>query len=378
MNPKGPIAAVANTSNLAGLATAEPAPDLLATQDLNAVEGLLKSGMSSQLQLPQALAHRLVMAGGKRIRPYLLCLSYRSLSQNSPSATPFVSATDVHCLAAVAEWVHTATLFHDDVLDNSPTRRGQSAAHTVHGNKVAILVGDFVYAEAFRLLMERGLLIPSRALASTIKTVVEGELLQHSMFLNRSLDPEEYKKVATAKTASLFAWCTQSGAWCATTDSNVHQAAFNFGLNLGVAFQMADDLIDQFEDLNSLDSPEILRQWVQSSPPLPIVLEAQKTPSLKDLWVELGGNQSEPEQRQLIESMTQIVRTPDCVAACLNEIQLHLIAAKQSLNQMGSETALSWTLDAIWDRAVEGIKLSGVKIKIPSSFIDTQNKRASK
>ncbi len=314
--------------------------------DLTEVEKKLQSGVRSSLSLPRELAERLVLAGGKRIRPLLMCLTYRSLKSDR-TLLERASASDLHTLAAVAEWVHTATLFHDDVIDASPTRRGQPTAHTLHGNKVSILVGDFVYAEAFSLLMDRGLLDPSRELATTIKSLVEGELLQHKVTLSRSLDLREYDLIAQAKTASLFAWCTGTGAWVAGfPDTNV---AKTFGNHLGFAFQMADDLIDTYDFIPTSENSKALIEWVESAPPLPVVIAAQNSTKVVELWKNLKADVA------MVAEIQSICRSEQVVSECRHRIESLLRSAEQHLKQLGQSETLKSALDMISHRATEGI-----------------------
>lgn len=324
--------------------------------DLEEVEKKLLSGVRSDLHLPHVLSERLVRAGGKRIRPLLLCLTYRCLKQNHRHLVDRATHSDLSTLAAVAEWTHTATLFHDDVIDASPSRRELPAAHMLHGNKVAILVGDFVYAEAFSLLMERGLLDPSRELARTIKALVEGELLQHAMTQNRSLSLEDYDRVAKAKTAALFAWCTWTGAWVAgSTDLN---EAWSFGSCLGFAFQMADDLFDTY----SLDPQhalhEELAEWAESSPPFPVVVAAQYFPEIPALWTKLRADKTEIAQLQAW------CRDERVLQACEGRIAETLQHARQILKNLGDSQQLRAAIEIIAKRAEQGFGEARDKVRL--------------
>jgi octaprenyl-diphosphate synthase len=319
-------------------------------EDLSQVERILEQGVGSSLAVPQELSKKLVAAGGKRIRPYLMCLTHRSIAKSAITGpSPRGTLQDLYTLAAVAEWVHTATLFHDDVLDSSPTRREMPAAHTIHGNKVAILVGDFVYAEAFNLLMDRGLLAPSKALAVTIKRVVEGELVQHKMVLDRSLSEAEYHLIAQAKTASLFAWCTETGAWISGIEE--YSVAREFGLALGHAFQMADDLIDTFEDGD-------VTTWCESAPPLPIVLAAKRSREVARLWSLIPQQDDPASLAKMMGELQSICREPKLIEDCLNMIESRLNDAQSKLQILGAVNDLSWAIGAIWQRALEGAALS--------------------
>ena len=332
----------------------ESSPDgELIARDLASVEDRLLSGVRSTDLLPRELGEYLVTSGGKRLRPLLMILTFRGLKQ--PGLLPRVSDDDLHTLASVAEWTHTATLFHDDVLDDSEKRRDKPSAHILHGNKVAILVGDFVYAEAFALLMERGLLEPSRELASTIKRLVEGELLQHRICQDRSLDLNEYHRIARAKTAALFSWCTWTGAWGAGHAQA--EWASEFGDRLGHAFQMADDFFDTYAlDLTRATSAE-LAEWAESAPPYPVVMAARNHPSIVDEWKSLSSRPAH-ELSDAIQRILEPCREPALIESCHSEIERLLKDGENLLNRLGSIPSLKTAVQLIRDRANAAINLS--------------------
>lgn len=334
----------------------------LCEQDLQAVEELLWNGVRSSAYVPRDLARELVRAGGKRIRPYLTCLSYRSFDGQKHKSR--VTPRELHTLAAVSEWVHTATLFHDDVLDASPVRRDKPSAHILHGNKTAILVGDFVYAEAFALLMDAGLLDPSRELASTIKTVVEGELLQHKVATERSVDFGDYTRICRAKTAALFGWCTETGCWAA--GSELYPLAGDFGIRLGEAFQMADDLFDTFSIDPRTATPEILTEWIESSAPLPVVLAAEEDPRVQSLWSDLALNQSVESKRTLVREILSFCRRETVVGRCLQNIRALLDEARDFQARLGDNPLLLHALELIQTRADLGAQSAKEAVKAGS------------
>jgi octaprenyl-diphosphate synthase len=305
--------------------------------DLACVENILKTSLNSENKLPNELSSRLILSGGKRIRPMLMCLTYRALEQ-LPDFKAKITLEDLHTLAAVAEWVHTATLFHDDVLDNSPLRRDMPTAQVLHGNKIAILVGDYVYADAFFLLMERALLEPSRKLASTIKRLVEGELWQHQISLNRSLDMNEYLVIAKSKTAALFAWAVETAAWASGID--VVNEAFIFGENLGIAFQMADDMLDTFE-LDAQKSEEsAIREWSLSAPTLSITLAANHHSRAQEIWKTIPSLENLDENRKAVFELQRICAQQDTLNQSRAFFDHHLELAYKQLPQLASPQTL--------------------------------------
>ena len=329
------------------------------SQDLEAVESLLHAGVRSSLSLPRELSERLVASGGKRIRPLLVTLSYRSVHNSLGSKMARATLTDLHQLAAVAEWVHMATLFHDDVLDHTHERRGQKTAHTIAGNKNAILVGDFVYAEAFALLMDRGLLVPSQKLAHTVKRLVEGELIQHRVCRERSAQMDDYIRIALSKTASLFAWCTETGAWAAGFEDP--SVAFTAGLELGKAFQMADDLSDTFAwDPETAHFSSVL-EFADSAPPLPLVIAATEDKSVLEAWSKLDVNGNPDRLRREVVNLVHQLRRQSWIHASADRVQQSLAVATQALRQMQASESLLATVQLIGDLSERALESAEAK-----------------
>lgn len=268
---------------------------------LAAVEECLRARLSSSTPYPPELSERLLAAGGKRIRPLLLISTFESI-KNSEGISGRVRSEDLHQLGAVAELVHTATLFHDDVIDHSTERREMPTAQFLYGNKIAILVGDFVYAEAFARLMERAFLYPSQRLAKTIQQLVEGEILQHEIISKREFDREQLVQIAKLKTASLFAWCSETGAW-ATGRNDLLAEAFAFGHHLGLAFQLIDDVLDTLAASENL-SEQFCREFVASAPSFPMMMLCEHSQAHYDLWKKLPQESSEV-QKEIITTLIE-------------------------------------------------------------------------
>lgn len=203
--------------------------------ELDAVNQLIIEHLQSDVELVENIGHYIVDAGGKRLRPLLALLSARCCGYAGDEHTRF---------AAVIEFIHTATLLHDDVVDLSSLRRGRPTANAEFGNASSVLVGDFLYTRAFQLMVELGNMDVMRDMAETTNTIAAGEVLQ----LVRAGDPEtteaQYLDVITRKTAILFASACYGSAALAGQDEPTRAAFKSFGLNTGIAFQMADDLLD--------------------------------------------------------------------------------------------------------------------------------------
>ncbi len=207
----------------------------LVREDLEAVNRVILDNLQSRAPLIPQLANHLIASGGKRLRPMLTLASARLCGY---AGTRHVG------LAASVEFIHTATLLHDDVVDASDLRRGEASANALWGNESSVLVGDFLFARAFRLMVADGSLKVLTILSDAASTIAEGEVLQ----LSTSNDPEtseaSYLEVVQAKTAALFAAACEVGAVLADRPQIEEEALRSYGLNLGTAFQLVDDVLD--------------------------------------------------------------------------------------------------------------------------------------
>jgi octaprenyl-diphosphate synthase len=207
----------------------------LVADDLLAVNELIVQRMHSSVEMIPRLASYIVSAGGKRLRPLLTLASARLCHY----------AGNHHLgLAAAVEFIHTATLLHDDVVDESNLRRGLASANAVFGNKASVLVGDFLFSRAFLLMVETGSLEVLRILSQASAVIAEGEVLQLQTTNDTKTSEESYLEVIRAKTAALFAAACRVSAVIAGRPAAEAEALDNYGLNLGIAFQLVDDVLD--------------------------------------------------------------------------------------------------------------------------------------
>ena len=204
--------------------------------DLSAVNAMIRERMSSEHapRIPEVTAH-LIEAGGKRLRPMLTLASARMCGYDGPY--------HVH-LAATVEFIHTATLLHDDVVDESNQRRGRPTANLLWNNQSSVLVGDYLFARSFQLMVETGSLRVLDILANAAATIAEGEVLQLTAASNLATTEEIYTKVVRGKTAALFSAATEVGGVIAGQDDRIVKALFDYGDALGISFQIVDDLLD--------------------------------------------------------------------------------------------------------------------------------------
>ena len=207
----------------------------LVAADMEAVDGLIHERMGSAVALIPDLARHLVDSGGKRLRPLLTLAAARLCGYRGFEHVK---------LGAAIEFIHTATLLHDDVVDASALRRGKSTANMVWGNKPSILVGDFLFSRAFQLMVDAGSMRVLDILASASAIIAEGEVMQLKSANNLATTKSDYLEVVSAKTAALFAASAEAVATIAGAPSDLIGAMRDYGQNLGIAFQLIDDALD--------------------------------------------------------------------------------------------------------------------------------------
>ncbi|KIN70739.1 Octaprenyl-diphosphate synthase [Sulfitobacter noctilucae] len=206
------------------------------TDDMDKVTALIRERMASKHapRIPEVTAH-LVEAGGKRLRPLMTLAAARMCGYDGPY--------HVH-LAATVEFIHTATLLHDDVVDESEQRRGRPTANLLWDNQSSVLVGDYLFARSFQLMTEPGSMRVMQILSNAAATIAEGEVLQLTAARNLATDESVYLQVVRGKTAALFSAATEVGGVIAEAPDAQVQALFDYGDALGIAFQIVDDLLD--------------------------------------------------------------------------------------------------------------------------------------
>lgn len=213
-------------------------------QDMDAVNQLIRTRMASEHapRIPEVTAH-LVEAGGKRLRPMLTLAAARMCGYEGPYHIS---------LAATVEFIHTATLLHDDVVDESAQRRGKPTANLLWDNKSSVLVGDYLFARSFQLMTETGSLRVLEILSNASATIAEGEVLQLTASQDLGTTEEVYLKVVRGKTAALFSAAMEVGGVIAQAPEALVRALYDFGDALGVAFQIVDDLLDFQGDVGAI------------------------------------------------------------------------------------------------------------------------------
>lgn len=203
--------------------------------DLKQVEEQFRKDLESDVPLIRKVGEYVLASGGKRIRPAMLLLAARLCDYTGTQAIP---------LASVVEFIHTATLLHDDVVDSATLRRGQASANTLWGNEASVLIGDFLFSKSFSLMVNAGSLDVLRVMSKATTVIAEGEVMQLLYTGEIDLTEEQYLEVVRAKTAVLLSAACQCGAILGGVATDKEKALADFGMELGIAFQLMDDILD--------------------------------------------------------------------------------------------------------------------------------------
>ena len=259
--------------------TVKPSLDVLhglVKSDLTAVNRLIVEKMQSPVALIPQLAGHIIAAGGKRLRPMLTLAAARLCGYGEGER---------HCaLAACVEFIHTATLLHDDVVDESLLRRGQESANAVWGNQASVLVGDFLFSRSFELMVEDGSLEVLRILSNASAVIAEGEVLQLVTTNDTGTGEEDYLEVIRCKTATLFAAAAEIGAVVAERPEAEQKSLAEYGMNLGIAFQLIDDLLD-YSALQAQLGKTVGDDFREGKMSLPVVLAfARANDEEREFW----------------------------------------------------------------------------------------------
>ncbi len=290
-----------------------------------AVDALIVARMQSQVPVIPLLADHLVAAGGKRLRPLLTVAAARA-GQPGDAEGEIDAAVK---LAAAVEFIHTATLLHDDVVDGSNLRRGKTAAHLIWGAPSSVLVGDFLFARAFELMVETGQMRALGILARASSVIAEGEVLQLTRAHDLNLDQETYLRIISAKTAELFAAAAESGAVGAGADEACVRALRAYGLNLGLAFQLADDALDYggvSEELGKNAGDDFREGKVT----MPLLLAAARTRGREDAFWDRTINKGQRTEEDFRRARELVVGT-GAVVSTLDTAHEYADAAKAAL-----------------------------------------------
>ncbi len=230
-------------------------------EDLSRVDEVIRRRLDSDVVLIRTIGNYIVASGGKRLRPALVLLAANAFG---------VQGSAKHELAAVIEFIHTATLLHDDVVDESSLRRGRKTANAEFGNAASVLVGDFLYSRAFQMIVDAGSLRVMKVLADATNVIAEGEVLQLLNVHDADTGEEQYLRVIRYKTAKLFEAATQVGAIIGGASPGLERALAEYGMHLGTAFQLIDDVLDYSGDLH-VTGKNLGDDLAEGKPTLPLI-----------------------------------------------------------------------------------------------------------
>ncbi len=237
----------------------------LTAGDMLRVNQVITDNLASEVALINQLSQHIIYSGGKRLRPILVLLSAKACGY---------SGDDDALLAAVVEFIHTATLLHDDVVDDSQMRRGQQTASNIWGNEAAVLVGDYLYSRAFQMMVRAQSMRIMDLLANATNTIAQGEVLQLLNINDPDTSEQKYQQVIYGKTACLFEAATQIGAILGNADPQVEQGLREYGKHLGTAFQLVDDALDYTANSDELGK-NVGDDLAEGKPTLPLIYAMQ-------------------------------------------------------------------------------------------------------
>jgi len=276
--------------------------DLVAA-DREQVDDLIRNRLHSEVVLINQIGHYIVNSGGKRLRPVLVLLAARAWGYEGPHHVE---------LAAVIEFIHTATLLHDDVVDSSELRRGQETANSVWGNEASVLVGDFLYSRSFQMMVTVGEMRVMEILSDTTNTIAEGEVKQLLNCHDPDTTEARYLEVIRSKTAKLFEAAARVGAVLGGQPPALETAMADYGMHLGTAFQLIDDVLDYSSD-SAETGKNIGDDLAEGKPTLPLIhVMREGTPEQVELVrhaIEQGGRDSITAVQAAIESTGAIAYT---------------------------------------------------------------------
>ncbi len=275
----------------------------LVAADMEAVDRLILERLRSDVVLINQVGHHIIASGGKRLRPMIVLLAARSMDYQGNQHVD---------LAAIIEFIHTATLLHDDVVDGSDMRRNQDTANAVWGNAASVLVGDFLYSRSFEMMVDIEQMRVMEILSHATNRIAEGEVLQLLHCHAPDTSEEQYREVIIRKTATLFAAGARLGAVICDADSTQEQALADYGLHLGIAFQMVDDALD-YSDSAADIGKNIGDDLAEGKPTLPLIRAMQigsaEQQKILRTAIENGSLEQIDEVKAAIESTDAIAYT---------------------------------------------------------------------
>ena len=292
----------------------------LIADDIHATDALILKRLASDVVLINQIGHYIINSGGKRLRPLLVLLSARACGYQGEAH---------RLMAAVIEFIHTSTLLHDDVVDESDTRRGNQTANEVWGNAASVLVGDFLYSRSFEMMVEPGLMKIMQVMSEATNVIAEGEVLQLLNCHDADTTQARYMEVIHRKTAKLFEAATQMGPVLANRPE-LEEAFIAYGRHLGAAFQLIDDALDYTADAEELGK-NIGDDLAEGKPTLPLIYVLENgTEDEKDIIRRA----IETEGIALLSEVTDIIKHSGAIDFTIETAQNEAEKAKQALTKL--------------------------------------------
>src|SRR3990167_1363806 len=296
----------------------------LIANDLAAFDALIQEELSSSVPLTREVTQHIFKTKGKRLRPLLVILAAHAFSAGKPLEKGHLE------IAVVIEFVHTATLLHDDVVDHSNLRRGQQTANAIWGNAASVLVGDFLYSRAFQILARHNDLRVMQVLSETTNAIAEGEVMQLMNQHDADLSEENYFHVIAQKTAKLFSAATEIGALLENAGKQAQKAMADYGLHLGITFQMIDDLLD-YETSADITGKNIGDDLSEGKATFPLIFAMQNTSSEKS---EVIHNAIKEGDVNALSEILVILKETNAFTATRSKAQHHALLAKHALKNI--------------------------------------------
>jgi octaprenyl-diphosphate synthase len=303
------------------------------------VDAVIAARLASEVALVNQISHYIVGAGGKRIRPMLVVLFANALGFTGPER---------YELAATVEFIHTATLLHDDVVDESSLRRGKTTANALFGNAASVLVGDFLYSRAFQMMVSVNQMRVLEVLAEATNVIAEGEVLQLMNMHDADLSVEQYLKVIRFKTAKLFEASARLGAILAGASPAVEEACAVYGRSLGTAFQLVDDLLD-YEGSTTELGKNVGDDLREGKPTLPLLLAMAHSAPEQQMVIRQAITQAKTSH---LSEILEIIRQTGALEATRTAARTEVAKARFSLDRLDASVYKDALLD-ICARAVD-------------------------
>ena len=313
-------------------------------KDFEHVNQLIIEQLRSDVPMVEKIGHHIIESGGKRMRPLLVLLAAKSLLNNEQLA----ELGGKHALlASVIEFLHTATLLHDDVVDTSDLRRGKATANAKFGNAPSVLVGDFLYSRAFQMMVELGFMGVMDILSNATCVIAEGEVMQLMNVKNPDVGEDRYMSVIQGKTAMLFEASSHAGAVLCQATPEQAEALRLYGHHLGMAFQLVDDVLDYVGNAEDLGK-NVGDDLAEGKPTLPLIFAMQNASEADSTLIRQAIRKGGTED---LEKIVGIVQACGAIDYTNQKAQEHVAAAKQAITIL-EDTQAKAALEALADLAV--------------------------